>query len=385
MIGHETNQDSLKSYSQQLTSKYIKEQVVYYPNSLTKTETYIIMAKRVFDDAIIHNALTMNELPPFTMSGIRSVQSEKQDKFWNSTKESQLNSIYNNLRHLNEIPSRQQVLETTRELPLNWNPIHTFTQYEHQSDASFYEQKSAIEWNVRQINKYRTTNGQDSMVYTKNIIVYGAPGTGKSYVGQLTVLYAISQSLNIITTTLMGVLANALGGIHLHKLFKFPINAGGSVSPFRIAELSMQKIYRDPTLVHAILTIDALFLDEAGQISAEQLASIDIILRKIRGSQIPFGGVLILGTLDPNQLQPISQLPFLTSSLMLTCFMMFELKHSVRAHGDPDFQRLQEITRMNPYTLLNNNGIKNEFFQLAEKLTYVSDWKDNRIGPNMMR
>ena len=91
LIGHETNQDSLKSYSQQLTSKYIKEQVVYYPNSLTKTETYIIMAKRVFDDAIIHNALTMNELPQFIMSGLLAVKTEVNDKFCTSTKRSQLN------------------------------------------------------------------------------------------------------------------------------------------------------------------------------------------------------------------------------------------------------------------------------------------------------
>ena len=65
--------------------------------------------------------------------------------------------------------------------------------------------------------------------------------------------------------------------------------------------------------------------------------------------------------------------------------MMFELKHSVRAHGDPDFQRLQAITRMNPFKLLGSNDIKAEFFQLAEKLTYVDNWNDTRIGPNMMR
>ena len=64
---------------------------------------------------------------------------------------------------------------------------------------------------------------------------------------------------------------------------------------------------------------------------------------------------------------------------------MIELKESVRAHDDPDFQRLQEITRMNPFELMLNNIIKEEFFELTKILTYVSDWNDNRIGPNMMR
>ena len=70
---------------------------------------------------------------------------------------------------------------------------------------------------------------------------------------------------------------------------------------------------------------------------------------------------MIIGTMDPSQLQPIGQLPFLTSSLMLTCFKMIELKELVWAHGDPDFQRLQEIKRMNPFKLMSNNIIKEEF------------------------
>ena len=39
LIGDETNEESLKRYSAKLMDKYIREQVVYYPNSLTKAET----------------------------------------------------------------------------------------------------------------------------------------------------------------------------------------------------------------------------------------------------------------------------------------------------------------------------------------------------------
>jgi len=35
------------------------------------------------------------------------------------------------------------------------------------------------------------------------------------------------------------------------------------------------------TILHAILTVDIIFLNKAGQISAEQLARIDIIMRKL--------------------------------------------------------------------------------------------------------
>ena len=81
------------------------------------------------------------------------------------------------------------------------------------------------------------------------------------------------------------------------------------------------------------------------------MSAIDIILRKERDSQIPFGGVLILGTIDHTQIQLINQLPFLTSSLVLTCFYIIELQHSVRVYQDISFQCLQHIIRMDPFEL----------------------------------
>lgn len=90
--------------------------------------------------------------------------------------------------------------------------------------------------------------------------------------------------------------------------------------------------------------------------------------------------------MDNSQIQPIDQLPFLTSSMVLTCFQAIKLQHSVRAYGDIDFQRLQELTRKCPYELRQSIEFKTDFFELAGRiLTFVPDWKDNRISPNMMR
>ena len=81
--------------------------------------------------------------------------------------------------------------------------------------------------------------------------------------------------------------------------------------------------------------MDVLLLDECGQLSAQQFALIDIILRHSRNSALPFGGVLILGTFDHHQLGAIDGLPFLLSSHILTDFTLVQLEHSVRAAGDP--------------------------------------------------
>ena len=78
-------------------------------------------------------------------------------------------------------------------------------------------------------------------------------------------------------------------------------------------------------------------IDECGQLSAEQLRTMDIILRTARKSNIPFGGVLVFGTMDHTQIGAIGGWPFLLSSHILTDFVLVKLTHSGRAFGDKDF------------------------------------------------
>ena len=89
---------------------------------------------------------------------------------------------------------------------------------------------------------------------------------------------------------------------------------------------------------HLLMTMDVLLLDECGQISSQQLAAIDIILRHPRDSDLPFGGVLVLGSFDHRQLGCIGGLPFLMSSHILTDFTMVQLQESVRAANDCTLQ-----------------------------------------------
>lgn len=84
--------------------------------------------------------------------------------------------------------------------------------------------------------------------------------------------------------------------------------------------------------------MDVLLLDECGQLSAQQFALIDIILRHARNSSLPFGGVLIIGTFDHAQLGCIRGLPFLLSSHILTDFTLVRLERSVRAARDANLQ-----------------------------------------------
>ena len=95
-----------------------------------------------------------------------------------------------------------------------------------------------------------------------------------------------------------------------------------------------------------------------------------MILRRIRNTNIFFGGVLVIGTMDHMQFNPIDGRPFLTSSHGISCFNMVRLQHSVRAHNDPGFQRFQQIARMHPSKLRRRQN-QTETSQLV-KIAYSS-------------
>ena len=96
-----------------------------------------------------------------------------------------------------------------------------------------------------------------------------------------------------------------LGRLHLHKLFSLDVNS--NMSPQRMSKLSFIKLVRDLTKLNALQIVNIVFLNEAGQISAELLSVLDIILRQIRNNNTPFGGIIFLCTIDHTQLAPIKE------------------------------------------------------------------------------
>ena len=71
LIGSATENIYYQKYSEKLTRIYIENQIVSYPNSMNRSEIFIVFAKRIFADTIIHNSISINELPPWTMNNLR--------------------------------------------------------------------------------------------------------------------------------------------------------------------------------------------------------------------------------------------------------------------------------------------------------------------------
>jgi hypothetical protein len=147
----------------------------------------------------------------------------------------------------------------------------------------------------------------------------------------------------------------------MHRLFGLSTKKMANVS--RMAELAVDKLNRKRQLCYlqTVLKIDVLIFDEFGQASAQQVKTLDILLQKVCNSNIPFGGILFISTVDPTQISPINGLPLFLSSHIVNDFVIVGLYSSVTAQGDALFCELQNISRMKPSLLIGNREIEARF------------------------
>jgi hypothetical protein len=104
--------------------------------------------------------------------------------------------------------------------------------------------------------------------------------------------------------------------------------------------------------------MDILLYDKFGQLSAELLKILDIMFCKMCDTRTSFGRVLIIANMDASQFRAIDGLPILLSSHVLTELVIIALTESVRAHGDPEFCKIQNISCMSPSLLTGNVGLE---------------------------
>jgi ATP-dependent exoDNAse (exonuclease V) alpha subunit len=137
-------------------------------------------------------------------------------------------------------------------------------------------------------------NSSDSLFIT------GGAGTGKSYVGRkwLSELNEAQKSVCICAPT--GVAALNINGQTLHRQFQIPFSIVHLESQTDQTALRM----RDDT-VEYLNKIDTLLIDEVSMCRSDVLNFVETVLRKVRKSDEPWGGVRLVAVGDPYQLPPI--------------------------------------------------------------------------------
>ena len=126
--------------------------------------------------------------------------------------------------------------------------------------------------------------------------------TGKAGTGKTTFLQAIKKQSHkrLVITAPTGVAAINAGGVTLHSFFQMPF---GPFIPGSEAHTSQHRFSKEKKNI--IKSLDLLIIDEISMVRADLLDGVDSVLRRYRGSELPFGGVQLLMIGDLHQLAPV--------------------------------------------------------------------------------
>ncbi len=132
----------------------------------------------------------------------------------------------------------------------------------------------------------------------RNLFLTGKAGTGKT-----TFLKKLKQECpkRMIVLAPTGVAAINAGGMTIHSFFQ--ISPGLFLPSATKKKKEVFQMRKEK--INIIRTIDLLVIDEISMVRADLLDEVDATLRRIRGYNIPFGGVQLLMIGDLQQLSPV--------------------------------------------------------------------------------
>lgn len=181
--------------------------------------------------------------------------------------------------------------------------------------------------------------------------------TGKAGTGKTTFLRRLHDKCykRMVVVAPTGVAAINAEGTTIHSFFQLPFGPH-LPNDSRRDILATQKLTR--TKIKIIRSLDLLVIDEISMVRADILDAVDEVLRRVRRSSKPFGGVQLLMIGDIHQLAPVAKpeewdllAPYYDSvyffsshALSATEYICIELDHIYR-QSDPHFISLLNKVR----------------------------------------
>ena len=210
-----------------------------------------------------------------------------------------------------------------------------------------------------------------------HIFLTGKAGTGKTTFLKNLPLKTYKRMVVVAPT---GVAAINAGGQTIHSFFQLPfgpqiLSDFEGTAPYRFhphnssarndigssaSKLAAQYQKLNKKKINLMRSLDLLIIDEISMVRADVLDAIDAVLRRVRRSQKPFGGVQLLMIGDVHQLAPVAKpeewevlspyydTPYFFGSQVLkkAPYVCVELEHIYRQH-DEDFITLLNKVRNN--------------------------------------
>ena len=336
------NPSDLEGSTNQLVHHYICEQLVYMPGGTCVFDQLCIAADVVLREVIESGNLVVAEMPSVLYTSLCRHMVDHVEAFLQSIREQLAKVTVTKLCAdgvYDGMPDAMVFVSATKANPIGID--FNLQQGQYQLDDSYLEQKTCIAMGRCLFRQYMSA----PMLQVKSLCIVGGPGCGKTTVMRLLQMDSIGLGLSTMTTTLLCERALELGSIHWHKLASLPVNEYCALQ--WIAELALFALFQKPERMAMLQRLDMLCIDELGQLSAGQIACLNVILHQIRGSSKFFGGIVVVVTMDPCQLKPIKSDPTMLSPLMITAFNFHCLEHSVWAGRDlVGYRKLQNGSQL---------------------------------------
>ena len=347
------------------------------PLGIRSKDAQLVIAYGALEDVLLGNAVSTRELPPALYNHLNDECARKVRLYLEGLRKNLLNVMYGDLFRVGiHVPMQTMFEEATFQTSVDWD-ISNLCASPGQPHASVIEQRKALPQGKTIIDKYR--RGYSGFI--KSLLLMGVAGSGKTTLQECIGLYALGQGLSVLAVSLTAERANQIGGVHAHKLFCFGVKK--YIGAGKMAETAWVKLLTRPENFEAIHRVDVLLWDELLNCSDYFIHAVDMLFRMVkRNSRFMLGGVLLVGTGDRKQTQPIDGRPLLTSPLVIANFLMHELENPVRASGDLPLQRIQAMRRL-PASAWSNNATCTEFGKLiGENCTFVDDIYNDRVPSN---
>jgi ATP-dependent DNA helicase PIF1 len=133
-----------------------------------------------------------------------------------------------------------------------------------------------------------------------NVFLTGEPGAGKTHTLNAYITYLREHGVEVSVTASTGIAATHIGGMTIHSWSGIGIK--DSLSGHDLDAIASRE-----RVAKRIAATKVLVIDEVSMLSAPMLDMVDRVLRTVRRSEQPFGGVQVVLVGDFFQLPPISR------------------------------------------------------------------------------
>jgi hypothetical protein len=133
-----------------------------------------------------------------------------------------------------------------------------------------------------------------------SVFLTGAPGAGKTHVLNRFINYLRSKNVPAAVTAPTGIAATHIGGLTLHSWSGLGVRE-------HVDQNVIEHLLKKSYLLKRFEKTEVLIIDEVSMLTPQLFEAVDELMRNVRFSNEPFGGMQVVLTGDFFQLPPISK------------------------------------------------------------------------------